>query len=218
MEKGGTIKIQANYELYLVTDESMSVEELARIIEEAIKGGVTIVQLREKRSTGETFYKKAKYIKPILEKANIPLIINDRIDLALAVGASGVHIGQEDIPLQAVKEILPSTMVIGVSVSTVEEAIEAERNGADYIGVGAAFPTTSKNDANVLRQGVLAAITQAVDIPVIAIGGINQDNFQLLKGQGLAGVAVVSAIMHAEEPYEAALSFREMKILETSPL
>lgn len=210
MAEGSAIKIEPNYELYLVTDESMSVEELTSTIEAAIRGGVTIVQLREKRGTGKVFYEKAKRVQTLLKRYQVPLVINDRIDIALAVGADGVHVGQKDLPLQMVKKIIPPTMFVGVSVSTVEEAKEAERQGAHYLGVGAVFPTDSKDDAHVLQEGVLTAITQAVNIPIVAIGGINEANFQTLKGKGLAGIAVVSAIMHAEKPDEAALTFRTM--------
>ena len=196
-----------NYSLYLVTEESVPLEELLRIIEEAVKGGVSIVQLREKNSTGSCFFKKAKSIKSLLARYDVPLIINDRVDIALAVGADGVHIGQEDLPLSEVRKIVPASMIVGLSVSTVEEAKEAEENGADYIGVGSIFPTQSKDDANLLPNGMLELITNAVSIPVVGIGGINLDNISTIRDKNLAGVAIVSAIMKAEDPYEAAKAF-----------
>lgn len=204
MGRGGSVKMTMKDTLYLVTEESTPIELLVEIVEKAVKGGVTIVQLREKNSTGKDFYEKAKMVKDVLDRYDVPLMINDRIDVALAVGASGVHIGQKDLPLPIVKKVLPSTMKVGISVSTVEQAKEAERNGADYIGVGAVFPTQSKKDACVLPKGMLSAITEAVTIPAVAIGGIKADNLHTLKGQGLVGVSVVSAIMGAENPEEAA--------------
>lgn len=207
MDGRGSIKMKDS--LYLVTEESTPIELLEEIVEKAVKGGVTIVQLREKNSTGKVFYEKAKIVKELLDRYDVPLMINDRIDIALAVGASGVHIGQKDLPLPVVREMLPSTMKVGISVSTVEQAKEAEKNGADYIGVGAVYPTQSKKDARVLPEGMLLAITEAVNIPAVAIGGIKAENIHTLKDQGLAGVCVVSAIMGAKNPKEAAAALVE---------
>lgn len=198
------------YALNLITEESTPLEQLLPIVEAAVKGGVTIVQLREKRSLGKYFYEKAQSVKALLDRYNIPLIINDRIDIALAVGAAGVHVGQEDLPLAAIRKIVPPSMIVGVSASTLEEALESERNGASYIGVGSIFATKSKADATLLPEGELAKIAQSVSIPIMAIGGITLNNMQQLAGAELAGVAVVSAIMKAEDPYAAAMAFREM--------
>lgn len=197
MGKGRAI-IMSN--IYFVTDESTPLDILLETARKAGEGGVAMVQLREKNSTGKDFYEKAKALKVVLDQYQIPLIINDRIDIALAVGASGVHIGQKDLPLSVVKEVLPSSMIVGISVSTVEQAKEAEENGANYIGVGAVFPTKTKKDARLLPEGMLSSIIESVNLPVYAIGGIHPDNVQTLKGKGLAGVAVVSAIMHAKQP------------------
>lgn len=194
--------------LYLVTDELIPFETLLFKVEEAIKGGVTIVQLREKQANGKTFYEKAIKLKKLLDQYNIPLIINDRVDIALAVGADGIHIGQKDIPLQAVRKIA-SNMVIGVSVSTPLEAIQAEKDGADYIGVGSVFPTESKEDAEILPYGMLDSILASVHIPAVAIGGINLHNVETLKRKSLAGLAVVSGILHAPDPLIAATLYRE---------
>lgn len=198
------------YALNLVTEESVPLEELLPIINEAVKGGVTIVQLREKKSSGKIFYEKAKEIKVLLDCYDIPLIINDRVDIALAVGAAGVHVGQTDLPLSAIRKIVPASMLVGVSASTIEEALEAEKNGASYIGVGAVFTTKTKADANLLPEGMLKKITKAVSIPVVAIGGITLDNMKILQDKEIAGIAVVSAIMKAEYPYEAAADFRKI--------
>lgn len=195
--------------IYLVTDESTPVDALLEITRQAVKGGVSMVQLREKHSTGKDFYEKAKRLKEMLDRYHIPLFINDRIDIALAVGASGVHIGQKDLPLSVAKEVLPSSMIVGISVSTVEQAKEAEENGANYIGVGAVFPTKTKKDARVLPEGVLSSIIESVNLPVYAIGGIHPDNIHTLRDKDVAGVSVVSAIMDAEKPVHAAALLRK---------
>ncbi|KAA0948721.1 thiamine phosphate synthase [Sporosarcina sp. ANT_H38] len=193
--------------LYLVTEEAAPLETLLTIVEEAIEGGVTLVQLREKSSDGNVFYEKAKALKELLDRYDVPLIINDRVDVALAVSAAGVHIGQSDLPLHAVRNILPQSMIVGVSVSTVEEALLAEETGASYLGVGAAFPTGTKSDAKVLPAGILEEITRSVSIPSVAIGGITLENIESLWNTGIAGVAVVSALMQAENPTQIAREF-----------
>lgn len=195
--------------LNLVTEESVPVDSLLTIVEQAIKGGVTIVQLREKNSSGKEFYEKAKALKDLLDAYNVPLIINDRIDIAIAVNAAGVHVGQSDLPLAIVKEIVPSSFIVGVSAGTLEEAMNAERDGATYIGVGSVFPTATKGDAKLLPHGVLEEITRAVSIPVVAIGGITLENIDTLQYKGIAGVAVVSAIMKANNPSFVAQKFIE---------
>ncbi len=197
-----------DYSLYLVTDESFPAGRLLEIVEQAVKSGVTVVQLREKSTSGKTMYEKAVRLKEMLSRYRIPLIINDRIDLALAVDADGVHIGQDDLPLPAVKKIVPEHMIVGVSARTPEEAVEAERNGADYIGAGSVFPTGSKPDAVIMSENTLEKIAAAVTIPVVAIGGITADRIRLLPDRCLAGVAVVSAIMKAGNPGDAVRTFR----------
>ena len=201
--------MKPNYTLYLVTEESMPLEQLLQTIEEAVKGGVTIVQLREKNTSGKSFFEKAKSVKALLKQYDVPLIINDRVDVALAIEADGVHVGQSDLPLTAIRNIVPSTMLIGISVSTIAEAIEAEENGADYIGIGAVFPTHSKDDAKVLPEGMLAEITNAVALPAVAIGGIKLIHLPKLREMNIAGVAIVSGIMKADDPYSAAKSYRK---------
>lgn len=195
--------------LNLVTEESVPVDSLLTIVEQAIIGGVTIVQLREKNSSGKEFYEKANALKELLDAYNIPLIINDRIDIAIAVNAAGVHVGQSDLPLAIVKEIVPSSFILGVSAGTLEEAMNAERDGATYIGVGSVFPTGTKGDAKLLPHGVLEEISNAVSIPVVAIGGITLENIDTLQYKGIAGVAVVSAIMKANNPSFVAQKFIE---------
>lgn len=196
-----------DYHLYLVTDELTAMEELLAIVEESVKGGVTVVQLREKQTEGRLFFEKAKALKNLLTKYEVPLIINDRVDIALAVEANGIHIGQKDLPLAVVKKMIPPSMIVGVSVQTIEQARKAEKEGADYIGVGAVFPTNTKSDAIEMPLETLRIIIQSVSIPAVAIGGITLENVFQLKDTGIAGIAVVSAIMKAEHPKKAALEF-----------
>ncbi|MDQ0268492.1 thiamine phosphate synthase [Cytobacillus purgationiresistens] len=201
--------MKPDYSLYLVTEESIPLNELATIVEEAIKGGATLVQLREKASSGKVFYEKALHLNELLKKYDVPLIINDRVDIALAIGAAGVHVGQDDLPVAAVRKIVPQEMIVGVSVATLAEAEDAQRNGADYVGVGSVFPTQSKKDAELLLDGSLTEITSNITIPAVAIGGIQIDNIASIKNKGLAGVAVVSAIIRAHNPAKAASAFKD---------
>ncbi|MDM5213656.1 thiamine phosphate synthase [Peribacillus sp. NJ4] len=196
-------KSKIDLSLYLVTEESIAIEDLTKIITESVSGGVSIVQLREKNNSSLSFYKKAYALKQLLNELSIPLIINDRVDIALAVAADGIHIGQDDLPLPVIKQMVPDDMIIGVSVSTLEEAIEAERNGADYIGVGSVFPTKTKQDATLMAIEDLEEICRSVSIPAVAIGGITADNISSLSDSGLSGTAVVSAIMNADSPKTA---------------
>jgi thiamine-phosphate pyrophosphorylase len=205
-------KSQTDLSLYLVTAESIAIEELTKIIAESVSGGVSIVQLREKNNSSLSFYEKASALKQLLNELSIPLIINDRVDIALAVGADGIHIGQDDLPLPVVKKMVPEDMIVGVSVSTLEEALEAERNGADYIGVGSVFPTKTKQDATLMALEDLGEICRGVSIPAVAIGGITADNISALSDSGLSGTAVVSAIMNADNPKTASESL--LKIIK----
>ncbi|MED3758210.1 thiamine phosphate synthase [Peribacillus frigoritolerans] len=205
-------KSQIDLSLYLVTEESIAIEELTKIIAESVSGGVSIVQLREKNNSSLSFYEKASALKQLLNELSIPLIINDRVDIALAVGADGIHIGQDDLPLPVVKKMVPEDMIVGVSVSTLEEALEAERNGADYIGVGSVFPTKTKQDATLMALEDLGEICRGVSIPAVAIGGITAVNISALSDSGLSGTAVVSAIMNADNPKTASESL--LKIIK----
>ena len=195
--------------LYLVTEESIPLDELKTIILQSVAGGVSTVQLREKSSSSLAFYKKAVELKALLHELSIPFVINDRVDIALAVGADGVHIGQDDLPLSVVRSMIPKHMFIGVSVATLDEALEAQNNGADYIGVGSIFPTDTKKDAICLSKGDMEAISKNITLPSVAIGGISENNIQELSGFGIDGIAVVSAIIKAENPKEAARKLSE---------
>ena len=204
-------KEDIDYSVYLVTDRrNKTDEEFLNIIEEAIKGGTTIVQLREKTASTKEFYELALRVKEITSRYGVPLLINDRIDIALAVDSEGVHIGQDDMPADIAREIIGEDKILGVSASTVEEAKKAEIDSADYIGSGAVFPTATKDDADSVSKEELKEIVDSIDIPVVAIGGITVENANTLKGSGIAGFSVVSAIMSAEDPKEASRKLKEI--------
>ena len=204
-------KEDIDYSVYLVTDRrNKTDEEFLNIIEEAIKGGTTIVQLREKTASTKEFYDLALRVKEITSRYDVPLLINDRIDIALAVDSEGVHIGQDDMPADIAREIIGDDKILGVSASTVEEAKKAEIDSADYIGSGAVFPTATKDDADSVSKEELKEIVDSIDIPVVAIGGITVENASTLKGSGIAGFSVVSAIMSAEDPKEASEKLKEI--------
>jgi len=186
--------------LYLVTDKSDDVEKFLKTIEEAIKGGASVVQIREKTADTLDFYNLALKVKEITEKHDVPLIINDRVDVALAVDAEGVHVGQSDMPCDVTRALVGSDKIVGVSAATIEEARKAERDGADYIGTGAVFPTATKDDAPKITKKDLKEIVESISIPVVAIGGITLNNAHELNDTGIAGLSVVSAIMSSENP------------------
>ena len=186
--------------LYLVTDKSDDVEKFLKTIEEAIKGGVSVVQIREKTADTLDFYNLALKVKEITEKHNVPLIINDRVDVALAVDAEGVHVGQSDMPCDVTRALVGPDKIVGVSAATIEEARKAESDGADYIGAGAVFPTATKDDAPKITKKDLKEIVESISIPVVAIGGITLNNAHELIDTGIAGLSVVSAIMSSENP------------------
>jgi len=189
--------------LYLVTDNSDNVEKFLETIEEGIKGGVSVVQIREKTADTLDFYNLALKVKEITTKYNVPLIINDRVDVALAIDADGVHVGQSDMPCDVTRKLIGNDKILGVSAATIEEAQKAEMDGADYIGTGAVFPTATKDDAPKITKKDLKEVVDSIDIPVVAIGGITLDNAHELKDTGIAGLSVVSAIMSAENPKKA---------------
>ena len=186
--------------LYLVTDKSDDVEKFLRTIEEGIKGGVSVVQIREKTADTLDFYNLALKVKEITAKYDVPLIINDRVDVALAVDADGVHVGQTDMPCDVTRALVGPDKIVGVSAATIEEAKKAERDGANYIGSGAVFPTSTKDDAPKITKKDLKEIVDSINIPVVAIGGINLNNAHELNGTGIAGLSVVSAIMSSDNP------------------
>jgi thiamine-phosphate pyrophosphorylase len=185
--------------LYAVTDRAWVGEQsLYEQVESALKGGATCIQLREKDLNDEDFLAEALDIAALCKQYGVPFIINDRVDIAIKSKADGIHVGQEDMPVAQVREKVGNDMIIGVSVSSPEEALEAVRNGADYLGVGAVFSTSTKLDVNILAKETLREICAAVDVPVVAIGGIGKANISQLSGTGVDGVALVSAIFSAE--------------------
>ncbi|MBZ2174276.1 thiamine phosphate synthase [Schnuerera sp. xch1] len=190
--------------LYAITDRRwLRQHNLSYEVEEALKGGTTFVQLREKNITFDEFVKLAKDIKAVTDKYKVPFVINDNVDIASIIDADGVHIGQDDEGIKTARERLGINKIIGVSASTVKEAIEAEKNGADYIGVGSIFNTTSKLDADNVSLSTLKEICKSVNIPVVAIGGISNNNILELSGSGIDGVAVISAIFAQVDIKEA---------------
>ena len=187
--------------LYFITDSTgFENEEFLFRVEEALKGGATILQLREKNKTTMKYIAIAEKVHGLTKKYNVPLIIDDRIDVALAVGAEGVHLGKEDMPIAIARRILGDDFIIGATAKTVPWALEAYEGGADYLGVGAIYPTTTKVKTVLTPVQTLTDICRAVSIPVNAIGGLNKNNVDVLKGTGIKGICVVSAIMKAENP------------------
>lgn len=190
-----------DYSLYLVTDRSfLNGRSLSYCIEEAIKGGVTLIQIREKDCSTRDFLNVAKEIKKITDKYNVPLIINDRIDIAKAIDADGVHLGQDDMPLSIARKILGPDKIIGISAGNIKEALEAERNGADYLGIGAIFYTNSKKDIDTpIGLDGLKNITGKINIPSVAIGGVNASNATDVINSGVNGISVISAILNNKD-------------------
>lgn len=199
------MKNNIDYTLYLVSDRDvLKGRDLCEAIEASIKGGVRLVQLREKDTSSLDFYNLAVAVKKIADKYNVPLIINDRIDIALAVDAAGVHVGQSDIPAKVARKIIGEDKILGISAATLEEAKLAEAEGADYLGIGAVFPTDTKKDARSVSIELLGEIKKSLTVPVVGIGGINEDNAELLKESKIDGIAVVSAILGKENIEQAA--------------
>ena len=201
-----------DYSLYLVTDrELLGKRDLVDSIEQAIQGGVTLVQLREKSVSTLEFLQLALRVKEITSRYHIPLIINDRLDIALAVDAEGLHVGQDDLPMLKARALFPNK-IIGVSASTLAEAILAQEQGADYLGVGAIFSTTTKTDAPEVSLEQLKLINKSVTIPVVAIGGIKKENLEQVMATGIDGVSVVSAILAEKNILEATKQLKQLMI------
>lgn len=196
--------------LYAITDSRWTEKDaFLTQIEQVLSAGVNLLQLREKELDDRTFLERAKACKVLCDQYHVPLIINDRAEIAKAIGASGVHVGQSDLEAGEARALLGDEMILGVSAHSVEEARLAEKNGADYIGVGAMFHTGTKKDTTILSLDTLREIVQSVTIPVVAIGGINEENIDTLKGTGISGVAVVSCIFAKKDCYVAAKRMKE---------
>jgi thiamine-phosphate pyrophosphorylase len=207
-------KVAVDYSLYLVTDRELALgKSTFSVVQSAVKGGVSCVQLREKNCTTLEFIKEALLLKDFLNENKIQLIINDRLDVAQAVGADGIHLGQKDMPLSMAKRIVEDSMIIGISVECLDDAVRAEKEGADYIGVGPIYSTATKTDT-VAPLGLqeLMRIKKAVKIPIVAIGGLNHINAAPVIKSGADGIAVVSAIVSAKDPEKEA---RKLKTIIT---
>ena len=186
--------------LYLVTNRYQdSLESFLEKVETACRSGVTIIQLREKNLTTNQYYQLAKQVKEITDAYQVPLIIDDRLDVCLAVDAAGLHIGDDELPVSVARKVLGPEKILGVTAKTVKRALEAETSGADYLGTGAIFPTTTKENAPITLISTLKTICQTIAIPVVAIGGLTSENIDQLIGTGIAGVAVVRDLMQAED-------------------
>lgn len=186
--------------LYLVTNRYQdSLESFLEKVETACRSGVTIIQLREKNLTTNQYYQLAKQVKEITDAYQVPLIIDDRLDVCLAVDAAGLHIGDDELPVSVARQVLGPEKILGVTAKTVKRALEAEEGGADYLGTGAIFPTTTKENAPITLISTLKTICQTVAIPVVAIGGLTSENIDQLAETGIAGVAVVRDLMQAED-------------------
>jgi thiamine-phosphate pyrophosphorylase len=205
------MKPNIDYTLYLVTDRELMVSDtIEECVEQAVLGGCSVVQLREKTASSREFYQTAVKLRELTSRLKVPLIINDRVDIALAVDADGVHIGQTDLPYNEVRCLIGTDKIVGVSVSNVDEAQSAASQGADYLGVGAMFPTGTKTDSDLTSMVELWRIREIINIPIVVIGGINKDTIPLFRGAGIEGIAVVSAVVAQKNPAGAA---RELKLL-----
>lgn len=205
------MKPTIDYTLYLVTDSAlMSAETVEQSVEQSIKGGCTLVQLREKDKSSLDFYDTAVKVKAVCGGNGVPLIINDRVDIALAVNADGVHIGQKDLPAKIVRKLIGEDKILGVSVSNLNEALLAEKDGADYLGVGAMFATGTKTDAKPVSLDGLKEIRSRIQLPIVVIGGINKNTAPLFAGTGINGIAVVSAIVSQNDIAAAARELKEL--------
>ena len=190
--------------MYFITDSTnYSEEEFLYRVEQALMGGITLLQLREKDKSTREYMDLAEKVHTLTKKYNVPLIIDDRVDVALAIDAEGVHVGQSDMPVSVARKLMGDDKIVGATTKTVEQAVEAYAQGADYLGVGAIYPTTTKVKTVLTSTETLGNICSAVPIPVNAIGGLNKDNIDVLKGIPIAGICVVSAIMKADDPKQA---------------
>jgi len=196
--------------LYFITDSTgFCEEEFLHRVEEALKGGVTLLQIREKNKSTREYIDLAEKVHILTKKYNVPLIVDDRIDVAMAIDAEGVHLGQEDMKVSLARKILGPDKIIGATTKTVPQAKKAQTEGADYLGVGAIYPTTTKVKTILTSVETLKSICSEVDIPVNAIGGLNRDNIDILKNTGIAGICVVSAVMKAADPQKAVRELKE---------
>ena len=209
---------QIDTSLYFITDSTgFTEEEFLQRTDAALQGGVTFLQIREKEKTTREYLSLAQKVHALTRQYNVPLIIDDRIDIVMAMDAEGVHLGQSDMPINLARKILGPDRIIGATAKTVPQALEAWQQGADYLGVGAIYPTTTKVKTVLTSTDTLRNICNAVPIPVNSIGGLNKDNIDVLTGIPIAGICIVSAIMKAEDPRQAAMEMKarakELKLI-----
>lgn len=201
--------MNVDYTLYLCTDSGlMSCDTVEESVERGIMGGCSVVQLREKTASSLELFQLAGRVKRVTDKYNVPLIINDRLDICLAVGAAGVHLGQSDLPCREARRILGADKLVGVSAATPEEAAKAQADGADYLGVGAVFPTSTKTNTRPVTADIIRQIRGVVTIPFVVIGGVNPENITRLYGLGIDGAAVISAVISQKDIVKAAKAMR----------
>ncbi len=203
--------MKVDYSLYVCTDRDlMSSPTIEESVTLALKGGAGVIQLREKDISGRKFYEEALSLLSITKRYGVPLLINDRVDIALAVDADGVHVGQSDIPAKVVRHMIGDGKILGVSASNLEEAVRAENDGADYIGLGAVIPTGTKDDAEIVKFDEIRKIRDKVRIPIVIIGGLNENTIGRFKGMDLDGIAVVSAVVASKDPEKSARDLKEL--------
>lgn len=203
--------MKVDYSLYVCTDRDlMSSPTIEESVTLALKGGAGVIQLREKDISGRKFYEEALSLLSITKRYGVPLLINDRVDIALAVDADGVHVGQSDIPAKVVRHMIGDGKILGVSASNLEEAVRAENDGADYIGLGAVIPTGTKDDAEIVKFDEIRKIRDKVRIPIVIIGGLNEKTIGRFKGMDLDGIAVVSAVVASKDPEKSARDLKEL--------
>ncbi|MBO5513281.1 MAG: thiamine phosphate synthase [Mogibacterium sp.] len=211
MEAGAREKLAESLLLYAVTDRHwLGDRTLYDVVRESLDGGVTFLQLREKDLDNEHFYEEAVKLQAMAKEYNVPFVVNDNVDIAVKMNADGVHVGQHDMEAGDVRALIGPDKILGVSAQTVEQAFLAEKRGADYLGVGAVFPTGSKDDADDVSYDTLNAICEAVSIPVVAIGGITKENTPELAGSGICGIAVISAIYGQPNIFEATTALKKV--------
>ncbi len=202
--------MKLDYTLYLCTDSGlMSCDTVEESVERALSGGCSAVQLREKNANSRELFLLAQRVKQVTDRFNVPLIINDRLDICLAVNAAGVHLGQSDLPCREARKILGAQKIIGVSAATPEEAAAAQADGADYLGVGAVFPTSTKTNTRKVTPEIIREIRRAVTIPFVVIGGVNAENIRELYGLGINGAAVISSVISQPDITAAAIKMRK---------
>ena len=203
--------MKVDYSLYVCTDRDlMSSPTIEESVTLTLKGGAGVIQLREKDISGRKFYEEALSLLSITKRYGVPLLINDRVDIALAVDADGVHVGQSDIPAKVVRHMIGDGKILGVSASNLEEAVRAENDGADYIGLGAVIPTGTKDDAEIVKFDEIRKIRDKVRIPIVIIGGLNENTIGRFKGMDLDGIAVVSAVVASKDPEKSARDLKEL--------